>query len=147
MPDSLGADIEAFSNTSRNSGSADPILSRSGKSRKESEITRGRREKCKDQCLALKDFCLERKRKLEDAENVQKELENEMEETEEYSGGDTFPEYATSPSDSNIYKWTDKDGVIHITNKIDSIPPEYLEQVKHGTNEESKINKGESESD
>jgi hypothetical protein len=116
-----------------------------GKARKESEITLGRREKCKDQCLALKDFCLERRRKFEDAEKVQKELENEIEETEEYSGGDTFPEYPMPSSDSNIYKWTDKDGVIHITNKIDSIPPEYLEQVEQSTNEKSKITKGESE--
>ena len=116
-----------------------------GKSRKESEITRGRREKCKDQCLALKDFCLERKRKLEDAEKVQKELENEIEETEEYPGDDTFPEYPVPSSDTNIYKWTDKDGVIHITNKIDSIPTEYLEQVEHSTNEESKITQGQSE--
>ena len=117
-----------------------------GKSRKESEITRGRREKCKAQCLALKDFCLERKRKLEDAEKVQNDLENEMEETEEYSGGYTF-ENPPSLSDSNIYEWTDEDGVIHFTNKKDSIPPEYLEQVEHGTDEESDINKGESESD
>jgi len=116
-----------------------------GKSRKESEITRGRREKCKDQCLALKDFCLERKRRLEDVENVRKELEDEIEETEEYPGGDTFLEYPVPPSDSNIYKWTDKDGVIHITNKIDSIPPEYLEQVEHSTNEESKVTKGQPE--
>ena len=76
---------------------------------------------------------------------MQKELENEIEETEEYPGDDTFPEYPVPSSDTNIYKWTDKDGVIHITNKIDSIPTEYLEQVEHSTNEESKITQGQSE--
>lgn len=28
-----------------------------------------------------------------------------------------------------IYKWTDKDGVVHVTNSIGSVPPEYREQA------------------
>jgi hypothetical protein len=80
--------------------------------------------------------CINRKRKQNKA---QEELESQLRETQEDTTRDT--EYVSSPSDSIIYKWTDKDGVINITNNKDSIPPEYRDRIEEGTNSEDRIMK------
>jgi hypothetical protein len=80
--------------------------------------------------------CLKRKRKQHKA---QEELESQAQDAQESTGGEV--ENSLSPSDSVIYKWTDKNGVIHITNKKDSIPWEYQEQLEQGTNSADKIMK------
>ena len=115
--------------------------------RPESNITRGKRNVCKTRCLSSQNSCIRRKRALEEEQKVQEELESqpvvapplryrnlgEEQETQE----DTTTEYPSSPSDSNIYTWTDENGVVHITNDKDSIPPEYREQIEKGTNKEA----------
>lgn len=100
-----------------------------GKPRRESEITRANRSKCKNLCLNSMESCINRKRKQNKA---QEELESQLRETQEDTTRDAG--YVSSPSESIIYKWTDKDGVINITNNKDSIPPEYREQLETPTN-------------
>ena len=107
-----------------------------GKPRRESEITRANRSKCKNLCLNSMESCINRKRKQNKA---QEELESQLRETQEHTTTDS--EYVSSPSDSIIYKWTDKDGVINITNNKDSIPPEYRDRIEEGTNSEDRIMK------
>lgn len=34
------------------------------------------------------------------------------------------------PSKTGIYRWTDDEGVIHVTNDLGSIPPKYMNQIK-----------------
>lgn len=82
----------------------------------------------------MKDFCIERKRALENAQKEQEEIESEAQEATEYTGENITPGYPSPQADSNLYKWTDENGVIHITNKVDSIPAEYLEKVEQSTN-------------
>ena len=100
-----------------------------GKPRRESQITRANRSKCKNLCLNSMESCINRKRKQNKA---QEELESQLRETQEDTTRDAG--YVSSPSESIIYKWTDKDGVINITNNKDSIPPEYREQLETPTN-------------
>ena len=100
-----------------------------GKRRVESDITRANRSKCKNICFYSTESCIKRKRKLK---KVQEELESQAEEIQEDATTDT--KYPSSPSDSIIYKWTDKDGVINITNNKDSIPREYRGQLEAQTN-------------
>jgi len=103
-----------------------------GNARKESDITRWHREKCKNSCLAVKDSCIKRKRKLEDEQKAQEELEDQAQESQEYIGEETSSDFPQS-SDKDIYRWTDENGVLHMTNNINSIPPEYLDQVEQST--------------
>lgn len=49
----------------------------------------------------------------------------------EQSSGFTSPSSSLTQS-GGIYKWTDKDGVVHVTNSIGSVPPEYREQAAGG---------------
>lgn len=44
----------------------------------------------------------------------------------------------SSTTRSGTYKWVDKNGVMHVTNSISSIPPEYREQLEQGANKEQK---------
>ena len=99
----------------------------------ESTVTRQRKDKCKNNCVISRKGCIKRKRSLEDEQNTEEGLQIQIEETQE----DTAIEYPSSTSDSNIYTWTDKNGVVHITNDKDSIPPEYREQIEKGTNKEA----------
>jgi hypothetical protein len=73
--------------------------------------------------------CIKHKRKQKKA---QEELESQAEEFQE--DADKYTEYISSPSERIIYKWTDKHGVINLTNNKDSIPPEYREQLEAQTN-------------
>ena len=66
--------------------------------------------------------------------NLEEKPESHGHETQEDINTEEYP---PSPSDSNIYRWTDENGVIHITNDKDSIPIEYREQLQQGTNEET----------
>jgi len=111
-----------------------------GNTRKESEITRWHREKCKNSCLAIKDICIERKRKLENTQKEQEELENQAQEAPENITEESAPEYPPSQPDSNIYKWTDENGVLHITNRADSIPADKQEQVEQSSDEKTEEN-------
>lgn len=107
-----------------------------GKRRVESITTRANRSKCKNICLNSVQSCIKHKRKQKKA---REELESQAEEILEEATADT--KYPSLPSDSIIYKWTDKDGVINITNNKNSIPPEYREQLEQDTNSEDKIMK------
>ncbi|HSE84421.1 MAG TPA: hypothetical protein VLB01_07735 [Thermodesulfobacteriota bacterium] len=49
--------------------------------------------------------------------------------TEEESTSEYIP---LPPSETPMYVWTDKSGVIHITNSIDSVPPEYRNKARKG---------------
>lgn len=103
--------------------------------RRESYITRALRDKCKNFCLIGHKKCIRHAQKRENEEKKQEELENQVRIKQE--------EPTTSPpllpSDNKTYKWTDKNGVIHLTNDKDSIPAEYLEQVERGSNKETKV--------
>ena len=100
-----------------------------GKRRVESNTTRTNRSKCKNICLNSMESCIKHKRKQKKA---QEELESQAEEFQE--DADKYTEYISFPSERIIYKWTDKHGVINITNNKDSIPPEYREQLEAQTN-------------
>jgi hypothetical protein len=39
------------------------------------------------------------------------------------------PPPSTSRKHQNIYRWTDEEGVLHVTNDLGSVPPKYQEQV------------------
>lgn len=106
-----------------------------GKRRVESNTTRTNRSKCKNICFNSMESCIKRKRKQKKA---QEELESQAEEFQEDTITDT--KYPSSQADSIIYKWTDKDGVINITNNKDSIPPEYQEQLEEGADKKQQGN-------
>lgn len=83
---------------------------------------------------------------------VNKALEQVKEEQVDETGeapGDSFIEAdvvnqaapRTSGRHMNIYRWTDENGVLHVTNDLGTVPPEYQEQAVrdlhsgHGFNE------------
>jgi hypothetical protein len=39
------------------------------------------------------------------------------------------PPASTSRKHENIYRWTDEEGVLHVTNELGSVPPKYQEQA------------------
>lgn len=102
--------------------------------RSESDITRALRDKCKNFCLIGHKRCIKRAQKRENEEKKQEELENQVQVKQEEPARSPL----LLPSDNKIYKWTDKNSVIHLTNDKDSIPAEYLEQVERGSNKETK---------
>jgi hypothetical protein len=124
-----------------------------GNPREESAVTYWNRVKCKNTCLTIRDNCIKRKRNLEkqntqtqstsapplqyrNLDEEQKDIDNKVQESQE------DPIYEPIPSDTKIYKWTDKNGVVHMTNKKESIPPEYLDQIKEDSGKgEKHINK------
>jgi hypothetical protein len=101
--------------------------------RRESDTTRALRDKCRNLCLIGHKQCIRRAQKREDEEKKQEKLENQVQSKLGYSK----PSSPSLPSDSKIYKWTDKNGVIHFTNNNASIPNEYPEQVEQGSNNET----------
>jgi hypothetical protein len=91
----------------------------------ESDITRENKEKCKSYCQVGLNNCMNRvsNRQIEEQKNHFQEIQE-----------DTPTEYPLSSSNSSIYVWKDTNGVIHITNQVESIPPEYREQYEQQAN-------------
>ena len=64
--------------------------------------------------------------------NKPKETKEATQEENESGGSEELTE-ALSPSSLNkssgLYRWKDKNGVIHVTNNLGSVPPEYQNQI------------------
>lgn len=68
-----------------------------------------------------------RKKKLQDqAESEKPEIDYE---TAYPSGG--YEDLRRSAPKTNLYRWTDDDGIMHVTNDLGSVPPEYMEQISN----------------
>lgn len=108
-----------------------------GHLRVESAATHENRIKCKNTCLSSIDSCFENKTKEEKTFKEEKlkleeeKLINKLQNEEEEPNTST----SSKPSDSKIYRWKDKDGVVHITNNWETIPSEYRNKL---INNESK---------
>lgn len=95
----------------------------------ESNITIGKRNECKARALESRNDCIRRAQSREYEENTQQGTGSQFQRNYE----DTTTSSPSSSTNSPIYKWKDKDGVVHITNDITSIPSKYLDQVKQWT--------------
>ena len=117
-----------------------------GMRRYESNITSGKRKECKARCQQSQGDCIRRKSNLEGMQNIQTRpivapplkygnvgAEQESQEQEPQEG----TVYENSPSDTTIYKWIDKNGVVQVTNKKESIPSEYLDQLEETSSKEA----------
>lgn len=51
------------------------------------------------------------------------------------------PPPSTSRRHKNIYRWTDEQGVLHVTNDLGSVPPEYQEQALKQSSAGQGVNK------
>jgi hypothetical protein len=102
--------------------------------RRESHITRALRDKCKNFCLIGHKECIRRAKTREDEEKKQENIKSQVQIEQE----ETTTSAPPLSSNDKIYQWTDKNGVIHITNKKEAIPPEYQSQLEQGTNKETK---------
>ena len=102
--------------------------------RRESHIRRALRDKCKNFCLAEHKGCIRRAKTREDEEKKQEDIKSQIQIDQE----ETTTSAPSLPSDNKIYQWTDKNSVIHITNKKEAIPPEYQSQLEQGSNKETK---------
>jgi hypothetical protein len=78
----------------------------------------------------------ERKNTEEEAEAVTQEAVTGAETSTEQSASEESAEFTPSSplgKGGALYKWVDKNGVVHVTNDFGSIPPEYRQRVLEGS--------------
>ena len=70
------------------------------------------------------------KRREERLEALEKEnAEDEQNTNTQDSAGSADNTNFNAPGTSELFRWTDKDGILHVTDDLGSVPPEYRDQA------------------
>jgi hypothetical protein len=70
------------------------------------------------------------KRRAERLEALEKEnAEDEQNTNTQDSAGSADNTNFNAPGTSELFRWTDKDGILHVTDDLGSVPPEYRDQA------------------